>query len=309
MKITNNNGIPNIIYLATKAGWYSGENVKKDYSVTELLSPPLLRRLEMDYKEYITIEASDLLWSMMGSALHHILERGSFQEKRYLVEKRFTESIFGKMISGQIDVYDKVLSSIEDHKYTSVWEYIHRNDKHNSKIADWEFQLNVYRLLAITNGLPVTKLSINLLFRDFSANEAKIARLCNNKDKYPWTSSIQIPIRIMDEEEIFGQIQHHILKHEQMKYVPISEIPVCSSIERWQDPNKWAVMKKGREKAVRVLYSLNDAQKYIEEKVVKDKKLHYIDKRIGIPKRCLNYCPVSSFCPWFKKYNETERLK
>ena len=304
-QIVNTNGIPNIIYEATRFEWYSGAEVKKDFSVTELLKPPLIKRLEEKYFEKTKLEASDQLWTMMGSALHHILECGAKMcPDRYILEKRMTEEFFGKMVSGQMDVYDILEQGIEDHKYTSIWKYVFRNK--GETMAEWTFQLNVYRLLALKAGLPVKKLSINLIFRDFELKKAEAARI-SGKDDYPLFSSIQIPIQIVDEEEILAQIHYHIKLHEASRSLEIADIPHCSEAERWQDQTKWAVEKTGRKTAVRVLYGWQQAMNYIRDEVKKDKELHFVTKRPGIPKRCINYCPTHDHCPWYQAYLKDQK--
>ncbi len=297
LKITNKNGIPRIIYLATLAEWYSGAKIDKDYSVTELLKPALLKRLEDEYFDQITMEASDQLWAVMGSAMHYILEQGAKQDsERYLLEKRFTEKFFEKKISGQIDVYDKKDKEIQDHKYTSVWNYVYKDAPNNLTIQNWTFQLNVYRLLAEKNGLPVKKLSINLIFRDFNSKKSEIDK------NYPSTQAINIPIEILDDNQVLAQMQYHITKHEKAKGIPIESVEICSKEERWQDKDKWAVMKKGRKSAVKLFYGYNQAKNYIQNKIKpKDVAKCFLEKREGKPKRCLKYCSVAEYCPFFQK--------
>jgi hypothetical protein len=97
-------------------------------------------------------------------------------------------------------------------------------------------------------------------------------------------------------------LETRIILHEKTICVPLFEIEPCSQTERWQDQDKWAVMKHGRKSAIRLLYGYTDAQNYIANEVKKDIDKHYIEKRPGLPKRCIDYCSVNKFCPWFQQY-------
>ena len=179
MKITNNNKIPEPIYRAICQNWYSGSGADHFCSVTELLKPPKLFVLEKRYKETVEQEASDLIWSLMGSAMHRVLEAS--ETKDTLNEERLYIEINGKTISGGIDLYEN--SVISDFKFTSVWNYIYSGRK-----KEWEQQLNLYSYLYQSAGFDVETLQIIAVFRDWSARKSKF-----EKD-YPNQIEI-IPIR------------------------------------------------------------------------------------------------------------------
>lgn len=74
MKITNKYGVPApLLTLASKDYYSKGAS---QYSVTELLSSPQIRRLQERFHDQMEQDVSDMLWSMLGSALHVVMERG-----------------------------------------------------------------------------------------------------------------------------------------------------------------------------------------------------------------------------------------
>jgi len=86
-------------------------------------------------------------------------------------------------------------------------------------------------------------------------------------------------------------------------------LPVCSPEERWEKPPVYAVMKRGRVRAVRLFRSDQDAKDFIA--VQKDSNTLYVEDRPPESVRCLDYCAVSGLCDWWKAnpLNPTHPLK
>ena len=63
----------------------------------------------------------------------------------------------------------------------------------------------------------------------------------------------------------------------------------CTDEERWHQPDKWALMKKGQKKAIK-LYE----EKPENLTLSKD---HFLEHRPGAYRRCEAYCPVAAVCP------------
>jgi hypothetical protein len=82
-------------------------------------------------------DVADMLWSLMGSALHVVAERG--QTENHITEERLTVEIDKVTLSGAIDLQHIVggVCKITDYKFTSVWSIM--NDK-----PDWVTQQNIY---------------------------------------------------------------------------------------------------------------------------------------------------------------------
>ena len=80
-------------------------------------------------------------------------------------------------------------------------------------------------------------------------------------------------------------------------------LPYCDSDERWQKETKFAVMKKGRARAIRLHSSKEEATEQVEY-LGKD---HYIEDRVGEATRCTqNWCGVADWCDQYQQSNETK---
>ena len=82
-------------------------------------------------------------------------------------------------------------------------------------------------------------------------------------------------------------------------------IPLCTDEDMWKKEDKYAVMKKNRKTALRVLSSEEEAREYVSNI---DGKLEIV-KREGECSRCVgNYCGVADFCDQYKKLSMEERI-
>jgi hypothetical protein len=254
-----------------------------DISCTTLISPPMIRHLRDANSNRISEDVADRMYSLMGQAMHHVLEMA---DDDALVEERFYavyESPQGdKKVSGQIDRYDD--GSIQDWKFTSVWEYIH------GLKPEREAQLNILADLMRRNGEDIKGLQINMLFRDWSATKAEF------DNAYPQTQIAVIDVPLWEPKKAREYIEQRLEVH----YGPT--VPDCTNEERWKDGDKYALMKEGRKSALRVTDSEGDLMEWaVWKKVVPTvtselPKGHSIELRPSVAKRCKTYCNCSEFC-------------
>jgi len=284
MKITNFNNIPLPIYRAILHNWYDGKNAKHFVSATELIKPIKIIVLEKRHRTEIVEEASDLIWSLMGSAMHKVLEKSEWEQS--LNEERLFAKVNGKIISGGVDLYEK--ETISDFKFTSVYSYIYR-----SRMKEWQQQLNIYSYLYQKAGFPVEKLQIIAIFRDWSRIKRKFEK------NYPKQIEI-IPLKLWPLAETEQFISDRLHQIQLALKASDDQIPCCSASERWQDPTRYAVMKKGNKRALRVFDTMEQAELLIS--FHKDNKKLSIETRESIPKRCMDYCIVNKFCNFYQHY-------
>jgi hypothetical protein len=82
MKITNKHNVPEtLMTLANRNSYSKG---KADYSVTEIISSPRIKRLQSQHYHQMEQDVSEMLWALMGSALHVVAEGG--QTKGHVTE-------------------------------------------------------------------------------------------------------------------------------------------------------------------------------------------------------------------------------
>jgi hypothetical protein len=283
MKITNKFNVPEtLVALATRDYYTKG---KSDYSVTEIISPPRIQRLRRKHFEEIEQDVSDMLWMLLGTALHVVAERS--EVLGHTNEERLSAGINGIILSGAIDLQkdDEDGVTITDYKFTSAWALM--NDK-----PEWEQQQNIYKyLVERVKKKPVKGLKICALIRDWSRRDAQ------NKPDYPQApiQVIDIPMWTFDRTEAF--IKERVEMHRDSKVSADwgDELPLCSDEERWLRPTTYAVKKDGRKTAIRVFDTQDEADALLKEMPEKDKG--FIEIRKGEAVRCTgNFCGVSQWC-------------
>ncbi|KKL03456.1 hypothetical protein LCGC14_2625980, partial [marine sediment metagenome] len=215
--------------------------------VTELINPPICKKLALENWETITADASEFLWSLLGTGIHSVLAK---DETGVLIEKRITVEIIGAehlLLSGQVDRFIEKTQTIADYKSTSVWSYLFGTK------PEWEAQLNLYKYLLETTGRTVKKLTINMILRDWQMSKSVQA-------DYPKIPFAVIDIPVWSADKINSYIKERVAVHQ------ADPLP-CSPDERWQRKSTFAVMKEGRKSAVRVKDTQKEAQVYLDTEV------------------------------------------
>ena len=291
MKITNIHALPESVVNALHRPTYSKGDAH--ISCTELLNSPRIVQLKRKHWEDIEQDASEMVWQLFGSAIHHILEHG--KGDNHIIEERLFAEFSGWVLSGAIDLQTVTPDGIEisDYKTTSAWAVM--NEK-----SDWTHQLNVYaHLVEKVKKIPVTGLSIVAIIRDWSAREAQ-------KETYPQAPIVTIPIKLWSPEEREAFIQSRLTAHSSAMFEADTEVtlPGCTSEEMWEKPSTWAIKKEGGVRAKSVHSSVEEANAALAEaeKSAKKNEKFTIEIRPGERTRCKSYCQVSKFCSQFQTY-------
>jgi len=287
MKVTNKYGVPGpFVTLATREYYSKGD---AQYSTTELISPPRVRRLREQYDHLIEIDVTELLWSMLGSALHVVLERG--ETDGYTKEERIFATVDGVRISGQVDLQEDAGGGVNviDHKFTKAWAVM------NAK-SEWEQQLNVYKWFVETvNGKAVKSLKICAMIRDFNRHD--------KRENYPPSEIHMVEVPMWSNEKAEQFIRSRLEAHRDSKVAHDfgDELPECSPQDRWMSETMYAVKREGRKTAIRVFKSMEEATQLAE------KEKGYVETRHGEPKRCTgNYCGVNQWCSQFADWTANQ---
>lgn len=349
MKVTNKYGIPEAIWRAVQNDPYSPGTIE-DYrrasgdrdsevanliSATTLVGPPQIRALYREHFDELEEDVSDRIWTLLGSAVHLVLERAEDRdfdfdkwlssiensEDRDVAEvaaatllraigrpiKIMTEKVrpgvvregryyalFDNIvISGQADriqIVDRVLT---DYKVTSSWTII------RGPREEWIQQLNIYRWLLKQNGIPIKRIQVGTILRDWSKIRAR-----TSKD-YPKVPSVKVPIPLWPLAKTEAFISERLADHFNETIRP------CTPEERWATDAEFAVMKRGRKTALRVsgLHTRERAEAWAIKNGHADageggavmRSQYYIEERPRRFIRCEDrYCPVVDFCPQWK---------
>ena len=283
MKLTNKHNLPETIVNVIKRPTYS--KGKANMSVTELLNSPRIVQLKRKHWDDLTEDASDMVWSIFGTAIHGVLEHG--KDDHHVVEERIHATIGGMSVSGAMDLQEIEEDGIilSDYKTTSAYSIVYNPEGK----PEWIKQMNIYAYLLEEAGFPVKGLKIIAILRDH--NSAKAA----DGGNYP-----PIPIHILnspkwDKSEAEAYIKERVALFQSAKGLEDDALPPCTPEEMWEKAGSWAVMKPGRKTAVAVCDSEGDAA----AKCAPGCSVVY---RPGVRNRCEGYCPVSNFCNIYKKY-------
>lgn len=289
MLITNKYNLPEAF---VKAIQNSRHNADGCLSATTLLKGTKEIILENRHFDEITIDASDEVWAVFGTAVHAILEH---QEDEAFKEESFSVDVLDYKVTGKVDRYDMKHETIEDWKTASVWKVIFQD------FEDWKKQGLIYTWLLKQSGLNVRHIRFVALLKDFSKSEAK------KKADYP-----QSPVYIYefdptpeDMTSIEAYIKDKVFDVSQNVEKADDEIAECSPDQRWATPTKWAVMKEGRKTAVKVCDSEEEAKTFIDD-LEKEKDKHYVEERKGQDKKCSDYCSCCEFCSYYKSLKASE---
>ena len=296
IKITNKYNLPQVIERAERNDTYDSSG--SDISATSLYKPPRILRYMQEYKYEIEQDVSDMIFSLLGQSVHHVIERAcadnDIAEKRLFYKGDETN---GWTLSGQLDLLTSK-GDLIDFKVTSAWTAL---DALQNTKSEFEQQLNILDFLCKKNEdviYPVKTLSITAILRDWSKLRVM------QSDNYPRQQVVMIPIRRWTTEEQSEYIKARIKIHQRAHQANIAsqdEIPVCSASERWAKPDSYAVMKDGRKTALRVLNTEEKAKAYLRTQNLHDNKNVKIVLRKGEDVRCQHYCLVNRYCSYYNK--------
>jgi hypothetical protein len=261
-RITNHQNLPQPLVDAVRNDNYASNG---DISVTTLLAPPRKVALEKIHADEITEDASDRIWSLMGQVVHGILERA---DKDGVAERRLEITVEGWVVSGAMDRYeDEVL---QDYKVVTVHKF-----KDGGVPLEYEQQLNIYAEILRQHGHPVKKMQIVGILRDWSKLEAR------RDENYPQSQVVVRNVPMWHPEDTQRFIRERVVLHQQARV----KLPECSPEERWARPTKYAVMKEGGVRAVKLYDNEADAKAHAatNEKLLRvdfDQGNQYVARRI-----------------------------
>lgn len=332
--LTNKHGLPELFEQAAK---FDGHIKLGDYSVTELIDSPRVQYLKRNH-EY-EHDVMDRVWMMLGTGVHHQLERGHNktrqakiiydffsvlaelsdeldEEKRDKVErmKRFIEnevlSELPNVTQSRWEV-EKTLTMDVDGVTISGTRDV--KDTHTNIISDYKVT-SAYAFMYPEN-IKKWKAQLNIYRLMEEANGGEVSGLqviCIFKDwrpgdqsrlkkkGYPDQPIKVIDLDMIDRDRMWKYVQKRVAKHEKAHK---EEVPYCSPDEMWSESDSYAVKKEGADKALRVLPDKEAAEEYMRSVEHKYKGYLYVEHRPGTNKRCERFCEVARFCDQYKKYH------
>jgi len=274
VSLTNKLRLPEPIVQAIINDTYTKGDA--DFSVTELLSPPQLARLRRDHASESVEDASDRIWSLLGQAVHSVIERSATNKDNIMSETTLNTNFNGMKIKGTFDSLTISDLELNDYKVTTVWKLIGGGCP-----IEWEQQVNIYRwMLEREKGILVKQAAVIAIWRDWSVREA------TRRTDYPQAQAARVEVPLWDLATTEAFVAARLALHM------AAEPQACSDEDIWAKPSKWAIMKKGRASAVRLFEDQAAALDFMGTLG----SGHSLEYRPGQATRCESYCPASAYC-------------
>jgi hypothetical protein len=325
--ITNKFNLPETL---VKAVAYDTHRTNGTISVTTLIDGPQIRVLKAKY-DY-TVDVMDGLYALLGTALHHILERSDvdYMKKQAflmvsetLIEKSLEYAQSSPESAPQLASAGKWLASIIPVLFPEINDrYIFERtlqlelpgggilsgtfdlyDKHKKILYDYKY-CSVFSFMnpeSKQKWVEQTNIyAYMLMMAGFEVKEIRIVAFFRDwsrhgimKDRgYPPSQIQEIVIAVRPPEKTLALIYEH---NELHMAADRGENVQCDGKIRWAKADVYAVMASGRKNSVINMDNEAEALKYIDNNAYRYKDL-YLQVRPGGSMRCENYCVVSKFC-------------
>lgn len=286
MQITNNLQLPLAFVHAVST---ERHNAPHCYSATTLNKGAKEIVLTDRHYDEITVDASEQIWAVWGTAVHALLES---EKDDNFHEERFKVAVGNSWVTGQVDSYDMERGIINDWKTASVWKV------QFADFADWRAQGLTYAWLLTKSGLEVKKCRFVALLKDHSKTKAK------HDASYPQSPVFvyEFDVTAEDLAATEARIISKVTEIENAYKLGDDDIEPCTLEERWADGEKYAVMKNGRKTAVKLFDNQQDAEAYAGELG----NSHYVEHRPAVSRKCEDYCSCCDFCNFYKSMHKGE---
>jgi len=276
MKITNKLNLPDGIVKAVST---EKHNLPNTLSATTLIQGIKQIILTDRHWEELEDDVSERIWAVWGQAVHSLLEH---EGENDFSEQEMSFKVGNITVTGRIDNYNIKLGILCDYKTASI------NKIKFKDFRDWYLQGLIYAWLLNKNNFPIKTCRFIALLKDHKKSEVL------RDSQYP-----KVPVYVYEfdvtQQALFKIgifIQNKI--NDYLKYLTFNDnaIPPCSSEERWERKSKFAVMKKGAKKAIKLFDTKEEADILINSKADD----YYLESRKGESVKCNSFCICSKFC-------------
>jgi hypothetical protein len=281
-----------------------------DYiGVTTLMGAPLQRYLNARYWHQLEVKASETMNAIQGQLGHLLFDK---VETTTISKIPLQVEHNGFTIKGEADYYDPILFTLGDNKFKQVNSV---TAQRISKDDSLERQLNIYCWMARKMGYDVRHLQGDIYINGWTVYRSY------GDSAYPKAPYVKLSIPIWEEPFTANYVSERLKVHntEALNFLKFWGypndskmndelfrrsllIPVCTDEERFAQPTKYAVMKEGMKRAVKLFDRNDDAHTWIAAQLYTkpSDKLSVTERKGGFFK-CLHYCNVRGFCPHVKK--------
>ncbi len=295
--LTNKFGLPNTLFQAIS---YDTHKLAGDISVTTLIDAPQVRLLKK--KHTYEEDVVDGLYALMGTALHHILERANIKSARKRAFITTAETIMmeaDKMATSDKEASDRLRSGanwifslipiffpeIGDRYVYEITMQLQVGDKVLSGTFDlYDKETGILYDYKFCSTFQYTAPGANVKWErqtniyaymlkeqhGFNVTAIKIVALFRDWNRFGFTKNKDYPdrqvkeinVKLYPREEVFKYIVHRMELHTKAEN---GDIPECNGEERWSSADMFAVKQGTVKRAVRVFDSKVAADTFIIE--------------------------------------------
>jgi len=331
--LTNKHNLPETL---VKAVQYDTHKLAGTLSVTTLIDGPQIRYLKKlhDYESDVV----DNIYALMGTALHHILERANIESVRKQAFILTAETIMmeaDKLKSAAPEkaqalqnganwifklipvffpeiaeryIFEKTMVlNFGDHTLSGTFDLY---DKQTGILWDYKFcSTHSYtHPESRKKWEEQTNIYAHMLrSQGIPVNGIRIVAFFRDwnafgmmkNSNYPNMQIKEIFIPLYTPENAEELINYHLNLH---RMADAGNVPECSGEVRWATGDIFAVKPQGSNRALSkgLFDSRPAAEAFLSENKHKHTAELYIETRAGESRRCKSYCPVSAHCPQYK---------
>lgn len=290
MAVTNILGLPQPFVDAATSDYTPTEG---RYSVTRMLGGTCEAVLLKRHNDEIEGDVADSVWAIFGSAVHQILQNAKETDDQIKENWISVDIDDHYTLSGIFDLYDDSTGTVTDYKTCTCWKVIFGDTE------DWRLQTLTYCWMLRKTGFDAHRGEIVAIIKDHSKREAA------KRDDYPKHPVVKYEWDFTEEDfeaiEMRVKMWFDAVRIQEGR--PDDKLTPCKPQHRWHKDDKWAVMRKGQKRAVKLFGSEEEATSFMEwlsDQPSNKGKALYIEFRKGEDTKCEGYCSVAEFCPYWR---------
>lgn len=334
--LTNKNNLPETLVKAVELDTH---RTAGSISCTTLIDAPQIRILKRD-NDY-EVDVADQLYALLGTSLHHILERANISDHRRQAFMTTAETLMEK--SKELAAKGSPQEQVEHLKSGANWIL----SMAKSLFPEIEDRF----IFELTLSLPFGNSVISCTFDLYDKIEKELSdyKFCSTfsytvpESRVKWAKQTNIyayaveknlglPVEKISIIAFFRDWSKHKYFGDNGSYPPMQimkinvprrsnediealisyhvsqheaadagNIPECTGEERWAVADIFAVKQIGSVRAIKLLTSEKGADEFIEKSKHLYKKELVKEFRPGESRRCKEYCQVASVCPQYKR--------
>jgi len=299
MQYTNKLNFPQYIVDWLVHDDYDHNSNPYTISATTIMKPTRSHILTMRHADTLQQDASDLIASRIGTAIHDSIERIESENvtKELRLHRKIQIENIEYTVSGKFDILvtdNNQVATLRDIKTTSVWSYVF-----GSKDLDYKLQLSIYRWLLLGSDYKVNTVGyIDFFFTDWQSMKAR------QDNKYPQKKILAgYEIELMSSDEVEAYIQERLSKLENNLQKDDNELDLCTKKELWAGEEVFAIYRNTSSRAAKLCKSYEEAIKYKQDKKIDGR----IERRPPKVRRC-SYCAAFPFCNQGQELNRLNLL-